>query len=121
MLCRRGALGWRATIILTSIFAMSTPFRNSVGNGQQSLLVFAAIAISVCTVNQTLAGCATAVSIVKYSFAPPLLMLHAFRRHAQTIGLALLLSAAGVVAFATVTDRYALGTLWEPLRVNRIP
>jgi hypothetical protein len=108
-----------ATIILTSVFALSTPFRNSVGNGQESLLVFAAIAVSVCTSNQAIAGCATAVSIVKYSFALPLLILHVFRGRVQTIVLALVLTAAGVVAFAAVTDRFALRTLWEPALVNR--
>jgi Glycosyltransferase family 87 len=119
MLCRRAALPWRATVILTSVFALSTPFRNTIGNGQQSLLVFATCAVAVCAVGPVLSGCATAVAIMKYSFAPPLLILLVFRRRAGAILIALFLSAAGVLAFAAVTDRFALGTLWEPLRVSR--
>jgi hypothetical protein len=95
-----GLRGWRV-IALVSLMLMATPTRNSIGNGQQGLILLFLWCLSLMVErlqasNIMLVG----VSYLKYSFAPPLALFLLFRKGVRS----LLLSAVPALV--------ATGLLW---------
>jgi hypothetical protein len=65
--------------VIASIFLMSTPFRNTVGNGQQSLLVLFMF-LAYWSSDNIFKGIYLAIGFVKYSFAPIFFLLGLLRK-----------------------------------------
>lgn len=60
--------------VLVTLLAMSTPMRNTVGNGQQGLLVLFFWVLALCHAPRVLDGFTIGLSYCKYSFAPPVFL-----------------------------------------------
>jgi hypothetical protein len=105
--------------ILCVLFLCSTPFRNCLGNGQQTLLIilFVAMAFNASGAWQEAICCG--MSYCKYSFAPPLFLELVLRR-GPIFAVISLLPAAGGLFWAFWMLRGRLLTLAiEPLLVSR--
>ena len=80
------------------VFLASTPFRNGVGNGQQStftLLAFCALLYPKSATNSFWAG----FGYIKYSFAPPLAMYVGIKRGGKHLMISLLPGILGYLIF----------------------
>lgn len=109
--------------VLVAMLMISTPMRNSMGNGQQSLLVLLIWVLALCRTPRASSGLVAGISYFKYSFAPPLFLLLLFR-----IGVAAALLSL-IPALATLGFVYVwtggsllhpaglLQMLFEPLKV----
>ncbi len=72
-------LGWFLAGVLLALELMSTPLRNTIGNGQQGLLVLMVWVLALCRRPSPSSGLITGFSYFKYSFAPPVFALVLFR------------------------------------------
>jgi hypothetical protein len=109
--------------VLVAMLMASTPMRNSLGNGQQSLLVLLIWVLALCRTPKASSALTAGFSYFKYSFAPPLFLLLLFR-----IGIAAALLSL-VPALVTLVFVYLwtggsllhpvglLHMLFEPLKV----
>ena len=98
------------------IFLCSTPFRNSVGNGQQSifaLLAFSFVFIDSKTLSSLLAGFA----YFKYSFAPPLALYLLLNRGLKYFLFSLVPGVIGYIIFLFLAEGSAWDILIQPLIV----
>jgi hypothetical protein len=98
---------------------ISTPFRNTVGNGQQSLLVLAALTLALFAKRTAGQALGTAVAITKYSFAPALLVLQVFRRRFRALVVTAIATAVAFLAFWVIVGGGGSDVLVGPLRVGR--
>lgn len=108
---------------LVAMMLISTPMRNSVGNGQQSLLVLLVWVLALCRTPKVSSGLIAGFSYFKYSFAPPVFLFLLFRLGVAAVLLSL------VPALATLLFVYLwtggsllhpaglLQMLFEPLKV----
>jgi hypothetical protein len=104
-------------LLITTLFLVGTPWRNVVGNGQQSLftLSFFLLAVVMFLRTQNSAGIPLAVSWLKYTIAFPLSLFFARSKR----GWAVLLVAAAIHAALTI-----FAALWcgaSPLSLLRGP
>lgn len=67
-------LGKRMCVVLIALLAISTPMRNTLGNGQQGLLVLFVWVLGLCHAPRTRDGFTVGFSYFKYSFAPPVFL-----------------------------------------------
>lgn len=97
--------------VLTALMLMSTPMRNSVGNGQQSLLVLLFWVAALCRRPRASSGLLAGFSYFKYSFAPPMFLFLLFR-----IGFAAaLLSIVPALGALLFTYVWVGGSLLHPV------
>ncbi len=101
---------------LVAMMLISTPMRNSVGNGQQSLLVLLVWVLALCRTPKVSSGLIAGFSYFKYSFAPPVFLLLLFR-----LGLAaVLLSLIPALATLGFVYLWTGGSLLHPLGLLRM-
>lgn len=98
----------------------STGFRNSLGNGQQSLFALAAFVVTMCLSSQWKRTVGLSGLYAKYSFAPVVLGYTLARGEFQIFASSLLLPLLGYVAFLYLIHwSHPLRLLIEPLLVSR--
>ena len=103
-------------LICGLIFLCSTPFRNSIGNGQQSVLslfAFSLLFLQHKNVGSLLSG----ISYFKYSFAPPIAFYIAISRGWKALCLSLLPCLLGYLLFIWHVGGDPLSLLLQPLKV----
>lgn len=110
--------GWAAALLVVT-FLTSTPFRNVVANGQQTLLILICAIVAFTVRPAALGGAGLALAITKYSFAPPMVLVLALRRRFSVIGWAVAISVVVAVCFAMVVGSSLLDVLTQPLQVNQ--
>lgn len=104
------------TLFLTSVFFMSTPLRNAIGNGQQSLIILCAFLCSWYFRNPY-RGLFLSVGFTKYSFAP-FFFLHALFRHDyRSLVISLIMLLISAIVFGTWVNELHFGLLFQPLIV----
>lgn len=107
------------SIIVLLLFLCSTPFRNSVGNGQQSLMILFA-ALFVLKRSNT-AYIVAGISYLKYSFAPPVALYLLLRGGWKALVWSLLIPGMGFLIFwAYQGDKAFFSLLMQPLAVNAL-
>jgi hypothetical protein len=104
----------RQGLLVLLLFLCGTPFRNSVGNGQQDLLVMICIAAALCL--HTRAGPLFAgVSYIKYSFGPSFFFYLWFRKSPVSALLSLVPVLAGTLIVAAWLHTSPLQIALDPL------
>ena len=101
LLTRRAGLGFASFVLITCLFALSTPLRNTLGIGQTSLFILFVFVLAGLATRREIRVGASVLSFIKYSFAGSWLGLM-LRRDPPTI------IASGAVATLLV----ALGAWW---------
>ncbi len=113
---RQFKLSTTSLLICGLIFFCSTPFRNSVGNGQQSILTlftFSLILLSHNRIGSFLSG----ISYFKYSFAPSLAFYILLQRGFGSFLISLLPGILGYLIFIWYLNSDPWQTLFDPLKV----
>jgi hypothetical protein len=110
--------GWAAALLVVT-FLTSTPFRNVIANGQQTLLILVCAIVAFTLRPAALGGAGLALAITKYSFAPPMVLVLALRRRLSVIGWAVAISVVVAVCFAVVVRSRFLDVLTQPLQVSQ--
>jgi glycosyl transferase family 87 len=101
------------------VFLAGTPFRNGVGNGQQStftLLAFCALLYPKTIVNSFWVG----FGYIKYSFAPPLAIYLTLKRGITHTLISLLPVVLGYLIFIVHVGGNPITVLLQPLKVSAI-
>jgi hypothetical protein len=104
-------------IICGLLFFCSTPFRNSIGNGQQSVLslfAFSLLLLQHKNVGSFLSG----ISYFKYSFAPPIAFYILISRGWKAVCLSLLPCLIGYLLFVWHLGADPWTALIQPLKVG---
>lgn len=104
-------------IICGLLFFCSTPFRNSIGNGQQSILslfAFSLLFLQYKNVGSLLSG----ISYFKYSFAPPIAFYIFISRGWKAVCLSLLPCLIGYLLFVWHLGADPWTALFQPLKVG---
>lgn len=107
-------------LICGLLFFCSTPFRNSIGNGQQSILsifAFSLLLLHHKNVGSFLSG----MSYFKYSFAPPIAFYIAISRGWKALCLSLLPCLIGYLLFIWHLGGDPWDVLIQPLKVGMGP
>jgi hypothetical protein len=129
-------LNQRQTLVTTVIFILSTPTRNTIGNGQHSLLILVsflcALLISELSIKSPvfirrsptgtrllLSSCMAGISYVKYSFAPTLGVSYLRRYGYRYFLLSFIPMFLGIVLFALWANDglVTIDFLFQPVRV----
>jgi hypothetical protein len=119
-------LGGERTVLLGLLFAMSTPFRMVLGNGQQSLLeVLLLVAAVGCAFQWTrrasdLGWLALGLSYFKYSFSPIVVCWLVLKGRGRLVLLSLIPPVVGWLFFSAWLHRSPGATALEPVMVSRI-
>lgn len=106
------------TLLLGFFLATSTPFRVSVGNGQQSLLELMMLLAALATPCR--AGWALGLSYFKYSFAPIMFFYVACKRLYRVLLISILIPSAGWLIFWLRVGGSPVRTAIEPILVSRV-
>lgn len=107
-------------IICGLLFFCSTPFRNSIGNGQQS--VFSLFAFSLLFIQHKNAGSLlSGMSYFKYSFAPPIAFYIFISRGWKALCLSLMPCLIGYLLFVWHLGGDPWTVLIQPLKVGMGP
>lgn len=106
---------WAAATIL---FLLSTSFRNAVGNGQQSILVLACIALAYGAGRRSPHWLWFGLSYCKYSFSPPYFFDLLFSRQILFVVATFLPAVVGLVWVHWMVGGSWMALLLEPLRVG---
>jgi len=120
LLRRIFSLSRSQTILVLSLLWMSSPFRVVLECGQISLFELFFFCLVYAAVSSWLAGLALGVSLIKYSFSPPAVLLLLFRRRVRILSVAAALTCLALLGVwllvATPLPRLAV----EPLLVSRV-
>ena len=118
-LAKEAQLSVLDTVVVLLFFLCSTPFRNSVGNGQQSLLILFAAAFVLQRSNYAYA--IAGISYLKYSFSPPLAGYIVLRHGWKALAWSLTVPLVGFVVFWSLqADKSLFTLLLQPLAVNAL-
>lgn len=106
------------TLFLSCLFLMSTPFRNSLGNGQISIIVLLGYMLSMLSTSKIEKGISTSIAITKYSFAPPLILSLLYNRNYLSVSLAAILNLLAVMIFCYLFNINFIDGVVLPLKVS---
>ena len=107
-------------LICGLIFLCSTPFRNSIGNGQQSVLSLFAFSLLFLQ-HKNFGSLLSGISYFKYSFAPPIAFYIAISRGWKALFLSLLPCLIGYLLFVWHIGGDPWAVLIQPLKVGMGP
>lgn len=119
VLCRYVGFNLINSLFVLLVFLCSTPFRNTIGNGQHSIIVlilFCGLLLQNKNIGSFLAG----GSYFKYSFMPPLAAYILFGRGLKAFIFSGLICAFGWVVFSFLLSEDLFSTLMQPLKVSAI-
>ena len=105
--------------LLASLFFLSTPYRNTVGNGQTSLLCLLTFLIAWIyeNRNETASGASLSLLLTKYSFAPPIGLWFLLRGKLKMLLISLALLTVGWLLFSWMCHENPLKILGQPVKV----
>lgn len=115
---RKAGLSVFMSAMLLFIFLSSTPFRNGIGNGQQSLIIllaFSALLLNSAFWRPALAGFA----YLKYSFAIPIAVYIGARHGFASLAISLVPGVVGFLFFWWLVGGDIFHVLIQPLLVSR--
>ncbi len=101
-------------LLVTLLFLCGTPFRNSVGVGQQDLLVLVCVAAAFC-LNGKAAPLFVGVSYVKYSFGPPFFFYLWFRKSFASALVSLVPLLVGILIVSAWLHANPMQIAFDPL------
>ena len=104
----------RYILLIISLFFLSTPFRNCIGNGQTSLLIMLCFC-SVFIKHKYLRNFFYGFSYMKYSFMPLLAFTIFFKDGFKSLIISGLFCIIGWVIFSIYLDQNVIITLFQPL------
>lgn len=117
ILSKRSQINNVKALFIIFLYLCSTPFRNALGNGQQSILVLFAF----CSILSSMryAGILSGLGYLKYSFAPPLALYTLQKYKLRGLVLSLAIPIIGFVIFYLIQDNKNIFLLLaQPLQVN---
>jgi hypothetical protein len=119
MLTRLFRLSALQGALLAGLFFLSTPYRNTVGNGQTSLLCLLTFLIAWVYQNRNEAGAGASLSLMltKYSFAPPVVLWFFVRGKLTMLLISVVCLTAGWLLFSWICRENPLTTLGQPVKV----
>ena len=101
-------------LIIISLFFLSTPFRNCIGNGQTSLLILLCFC-SVFIKHKYLRNFFYGFSYMKYSFMPLLAFAIFFKDGFKSLIISGLFCIIGWIVFSIYLDQNIIITIFQPL------
>jgi hypothetical protein len=107
-------------LICSLLFFCSTPFRNSIGNGQQSILAFFAFSLLFLQ-HKNIGSFLSGMSYFKYSFAPPIAFYILISRGWKALCFSLLPCLIGYLIFMWQIGGDPWSVLVQPLKVGMGP
>lgn len=102
------------TLLIISLFFLSTPFRNCIGNGQTSLLILLCFC-SVFIKNNYLRNFFYGFSYMKYSFMPLLAFAIFFKNGFKSLIISGLFCTIGWIVFSIYLEQNIFITIFQPL------
>ena len=119
MLTRLFRLSALQGALLAAVFFLSTPYRNTVGNGQTSILCLLTFLIAWVYQSRNKAGAGISLSFMftKYSFVPPVFLWFLVRGRLAMLLIAVVCLTAGWLLFSWICHENPLATLAQPLKV----
>jgi Glycosyltransferase family 87 len=105
-------------LLIMLIFLSSTSVRNSIGNGQQSLLCL--LFFSMILYRGIGGSFITGISYLKYSFAPPLAFYILFKRGFLHLLVSCMIGFFGLIIFFYMQDDPFFEVVMQPLKVSSI-
>ena len=109
---------WLLAVLL--IFLCSTPFRNTVSNGQQALLILLCSYLGWSMRPALRSSPFLSIAYVKYSFAPPVMLWLLLEKNFRLVFASFLFLAAGWILFSILAGVNPLQTAFQPLQVSAI-
>ena len=105
--------------LLAAVFFLSTPYRNTVGNGQTSLLCLLTFLIAWVHQSRSEAGAGISLSLMstKYSFVPPVFLWFLVKGKLATLLISVVCLTAGWLLFSWICHENPLATLAQPVKV----
>ena len=119
MLTRLFRLSALQGALLAAVFFLSTPYRNTVGNGQTSLLCLLTFLIAWVYQSRNEAGAGISLSLMftKYSFAPPVFLWFLVRGKLAMLLISVVCLTTGWLLFSWICHENPLATLAQPVKV----
>lgn len=116
ILCKDAQLSLDETLVILFVFLCSTPFRNTVGNGQHAVVVllFFCGLLQRKVLSESLVG----VGFFKYSFMPPIALYFAISRGLKSAVFSSMACVIGWLLFSLYLDSNPFVTLTQPLKVS---
>lgn len=102
-------------IIVILMFLAATPFRNSLANGNVSLLVLLALTFSLFSLKNF--NLLSGLAFIKYSFVPPFLFSFLIQRRIKDLIMILIIPLFSFLVFILLMDGNPLKILVQPLIV----
>jgi hypothetical protein len=119
ILAKKSGLETISLFFLLCIYFASTPFRNSIGAGQQSILILFAFTYS--TSGYSFSNLLSGLAYLKYSFAPPLALYMILKNKGVGFLISLVIPLFGFFIFYTMqSEESLLPLLTQPLFVNSL-
>lgn len=108
--------------LLAAVFFLSTPYRNTSGNGQTSLLCLLAFLLAWVHQNRNQIGAGVSLSLLltKYSFAPPIGLWFLLKGRLTMLLVSLGLLTTGWIVFSWLCQESPLTTLGQPVKVANL-
>jgi hypothetical protein len=105
--------------LLAAVFLLSTPYRNTVGNGQTSLLCLLTFLIAWIyqSRNEAGAGISLGLMLTKYSFAPAIFLWFLVKGKLAMLLVSVVCLTAGWLTFSWICHENPFATLRQPLKV----
>ncbi len=114
LICNYCKIEKKYILLIISLFFLSTPFRNCIGNGQTSLLILLCFC-SVFIKNNFLRNFFYGFSYMKYSFMPLLAFAILFKDGLKSLIVSGLFCIFGWFVFTIYLDQNIITTLFQPL------
>lgn len=118
IICRNARLSRQENILILFMFLCSTPFRNTLENGQHAILVLLLLCTLLYKRGKVLVSLAVGVSYIKYSFMPPIIVYIGMRDGIKSAIASLVPCGLGWIVFSLILEVNPLETLSLPLRVS---
>jgi hypothetical protein len=117
LIAKRCRLDRLQTAILLLLFLCGTPFRNTIGNGQTSLVLLFFLAVSWYQRDRARSGVALAIASAKYSFVPAVWLWLALERRYNSLLVSIATLVFGWLAFSALAHSSPAETLLQPFEV----
>lgn len=108
------------TMLTACLFLISTPFRNTLGNGQISIIVLLCFMLSLLSESKITKGISSSIAIIKYSFAPPLILSLLYDRYYLSVLFAAMTNLVAVIVFCYLFKIDFIDGLVLPLKVSTL-
>jgi hypothetical protein len=119
LIARQCGLDRHRSAILLGLFLCGTPFRNTIGNGQTSLVLLLLLAICWYHRDKARSGVGLAIASAKYSLVPAVWFWLAGERKFGLLLISIATLTFGWLAFSAIAHSFPGSTLLQPFEVAR--